>query len=156
MHWLPPEIWEPLKRGEHCPMCADMHLDENPHSYLVAELSQSFVRLPRNQYLRGWTIVACKRHVSELFELQPDELGAFWRDVTQVAQALERLYRPAKLNYGLFGNVCPHLHCHLLVQSYQDDPEKPINMHEQEVLLAAHEYQAMIQELRALLVGQPE
>lgn len=145
--WTPQPVWQALKQGIDCPMCADIHLDENVHSFLVAELSQSFVRLPKNQYMRGWTLVACKRHVNELFELTDQELAAFWRDVATVAKALDSLYAPAKINYAVFGNLCPHLHCHLLVQTYQDDPHKPINMHEQEVFLAPAEYQQMIKAL---------
>ena len=68
MKWMAPEPWRALKQGKACPMCADIHLAENPHSFNVCELSQSFVRLPRNQYMRGWTLVVLKRHAAELFE----------------------------------------------------------------------------------------
>lgn len=74
MKWLPPEVWTRLKDGIDCSMCADLHLDENPFRLKVAELRQSYVRLPRNQYLRGWTVVALRRHASELFELSDAEL----------------------------------------------------------------------------------
>ena len=147
-HWLPPEKWEPLKAGVGCPMCADLHLPENPFSFLVSERRQSYVRLPRNQFMRGWTIVAFKRHACELFELTPTELSEFWQDVSDVAQALDAIYRPVKINYGIFGHLCPHLHCHLLVHSYADDPHKLIDMNEQTVLLTSKEYQTMIDDLR--------
>lgn len=146
--WMPQPAWEALKQGIDCPMCVDIHLDENVHSFMVAELTQSFVRLPKNQSMRGWTLVACKRHVNELFELTDQELTAFWRDVATVAKALDALYTPAKINYAIFGNLCPHLHCHLLVQTYQADPHKPINMHEQTIFLTSVEYQQMIKALR--------
>lgn len=58
------------------------------------------------------------------------------------------LYTPAKINYAIFGNLCPHLHCHLLVQTYQADPDKPINMREQEPFLPPAEYQQMLKALR--------
>ncbi|MFN8491841.1 MAG: HIT family protein [Caldilineaceae bacterium] len=149
--WTPQPAWEALKQGLDCPMCANIHLVENVHSFLVAKLPQSFVRLPKNQYMRGWTLVACKRHVNELFELTDQELAAFWHDVATVAKALDTLYTPAKINYAVFGNLCPHLHCHLLVQTYQDDPHKPLNMHEQEIFLTPAEYQQMIKALRKQL-----
>jgi diadenosine tetraphosphate (Ap4A) HIT family hydrolase len=44
------------------------------------------------------TIVFLKRHVSELFELNDAELLAFCRDVATAALALQRIYRPAKIN----------------------------------------------------------
>ncbi len=146
--WLPPEKWEALKAGIGCPMCEDIHLPENPHSFLVAEREHTFIRLPRNQFLRGWTIVVLKRHACELFDLSPIELAAFWHDVTDTARALDALYRPVKINYCVFGHLCPHLHCHLLVHSYADDPHKLIDMNEQTALLSEAEYQKMINDLR--------
>ena len=89
-----------------------------------------------------------KRHACELFELTPQELAEFWQDVSEVAQALDAIYRPVKIDYGVFGHLCPHLHCHLLVHSYQDDPHKLIDMNEQTVLLTNGEYMSMINELR--------
>src|ERR1051326_3102240 len=136
MRWLPPAEWEKLKQGIDCPMCGDIHLDENPFSFLVAELRQRLVRLPKNQYLKGWTIIALKRHANEMFELSDQELLGFWQDVAQVARALDQLHSPAKINYGVFGSRCPHLHCHLIVRSYADDPTEPLDMLKEEVLLS--------------------
>lgn len=155
MRWKSPEEWSRLKSGETCPMCQDIHLHENPHSFLVTELSTSYVRLPRNQWMRGWTIVALKRHACELFELSAGELTGFWQDVTTVAKALDAIYRPTKINYCMFGHHCPHIHCHLLVRSFADDPSKPVDMHEQTVLLSDGEYKAMIQELQERIGSVP-
>lgn len=146
--WMPPEKWEPLKAGVGCAMCADIHLPENEFSFLVAERRQTFVRLPRNQFMRGWTTVILKRHACELFELSPQELSEFWQDVSEVARVLQAVYRPVKINYCVFGHLCPHLHCHLLLHSYEDDPHKLIDMNEKTVSLTDGEYQTMIGEMR--------
>lgn len=151
MPWLPKDQWNDLKRGIGCPMCTDVHLPENEHSFLITTLEHSHVRLPKNQYMRGWTLVAARRHVCELFEMDPTELAGFWRDVSLVANALDQRYHPAKINYGVFGNLCPHLHCHLVVQRYDDDPEKPLNMREREVFLDAAEYREEIAALQQLV-----
>jgi hypothetical protein len=42
-----------MKAGLNCVMCADIHLDENAFSHKVAEFEHTYVRLPKNQYLRG-------------------------------------------------------------------------------------------------------
>ncbi len=102
--------------------------------------------------MRGWTIVAFKRHANELFELTEQEMLEFWQDVSKVAKALDSLYQPVKINYCVFGHHCPHLHCHLLLHSYADDPSKPINMHEGQVLLSQQEYKPMVQQLRQALL----
>jgi ATP adenylyltransferase len=93
------------------------------------------VRLPKNQYQRGWTLVVLKRHAHELFELTEVELAAFWRDVARVAKALDYLYHPTKINYSVLGNLCPHVHCHLIPQTFDHDPHTPVNMNAQVVLL---------------------
>ena len=140
-----------MKAGLNCVLCADIHLDENAFSHKVAEFEHTYVRLPKNQYLRGWTIVALKRHANELFELTDSELRAFWRDVACVAEAIDRLYRPAKINYAVLGNLCPHVHCHLVPRTVEDDPRKPLNMNDEVVLLTPDEYRLAICALRKAL-----
>ena len=140
-----------MKAGVDCEMCADIHLEENEHSFLIAELSQSYARLPRNQYMTGWTVVAFKKHKSELFELDPVELAGFWQDVSHVARALEQHYSTAKINYMVYGNRCPHLHCHLVPLGYDSDPHAPINMLEKEVFLTPAEYEDTLDRLRRAL-----
>jgi len=149
--WTPPEQWTRLKSGHGCVICADAHLDENPFSYLVTELPHSFVRLARNQYMPGWTNVTLKRHASELWELADEELAGFWTDVARTARVLDDIYHPAKINYGVFGNLCPHVHCHLVPRMYGDDPTKPPNMTEEEVHLTMAEYTSIIETLRRQL-----
>jgi len=151
MRWTPPERWADLKRGIGCAFCADAHLDENPASFKVADLDYSIVRLPKNQYMRGWTVVVLKRHANELFELGEDELAGFWREVALAARALDDIYHPAKINYCVFGHHCPHIHCHLLVHSFDEDPSKLIDMHEGEVFLTDAEYEQMRTALRVRL-----
>ena len=52
--WMPRERWEGLVRGDGCPLCdPDVGEPENPFSFLVAELSVSYLRLGRNQHLAG-------------------------------------------------------------------------------------------------------
>ncbi len=120
MGWTSVAEWDRLKAGVGCPMCADIHLDENAFSYKVAEFEHTYVRLPKN-------------------------------DVAHVAQALDHVYHPAKINYSVFGNLCPHVHCHLILQTFADDPHAPVNMHAQVVLLAPDEYRAAIQALQQAL-----
>lgn len=145
--WQDPTRWERMKDGSNCPMCLDGHLPANDFSFLVVELAHSYVRLPRNQFMRGWTILILKRHACELYELTSTELAGFFTEVARVAQAVAGIYRPAKLNYGVFGNLCPHIHCHIVVQQVEDDPTKPLHMNEREVLLDDAEYVRMISEL---------
>lgn len=149
---MPPEKWQRLKSGEGCPICADAHLDDNPFSIKVAELDWSWFRFGRNQAARGWCIVILKRHASELWELDDAELAGFWRDVARAAQAVDRVYQPAKMNYAVYGNLCPHIHCHLIPQALAADPMKTLEaMGGPEVKLEPAEYAATIEALRRAL-----
>lgn len=145
--WQDPARWARMQEGADCPMCLDGYLPVNDFSFLVVELAHSYVRLPRNQFMRGWTVLILKRHACELYELTPAELAGFFAEVARVAQAVAGIYRPAKLNYGVFGNLCPHIHCHIVVQQTGDDPTKPLNMNEREVLLDDTEYARMVSDL---------
>lgn len=122
MPWIAPSEWKALVSGKSCPMCADAHEVENGSSLLVAELSHSFMRFSRNQYAKGWVVVIAKRHVCELHEMAPEELAGYWRNVAQASRALSDVYRPIKVNYMVFGNLVPHVHCHLLPRFPDHDP----------------------------------
>jgi diadenosine tetraphosphate (Ap4A) HIT family hydrolase len=64
--------------------------------------------------------VVSKRHVVEPYELPPSERAAFWEEATTVASALARVFRAAKMNYEIHGNVIPHLHLHLYPRAVDD------------------------------------
>jgi diadenosine tetraphosphate (Ap4A) HIT family hydrolase len=148
MKWKTPEEWARLKAGIDCPMCLESGLDENSHSFKVIELKRSIVRFNKNQYMQGWTTLVFKRHASELFEMTSEERAGFWNEVSLVAKALSEIYHPAKINYCIWGNIMPHLHCHLFPRSFDDDPGRPINQNEKEVFLAKEEYREIIDKIR--------
>jgi len=144
MNWSNPDKWLKLKQGIECPMCEDIHLPENQHSFLIAELEHVVIRLPKNQVLRGWTIVFAKRHVAELFEFSDTELCDFWRTVSQVGKILYAMYQPPKINYCVYGNLVPHVHCHLIPQSYSTEPQMLTVIDSKIEELKEEEYQQMI------------
>lgn len=100
-----------------CPYCTD-HTDE--FGIKILDLSASTVYLFREQSHRGRVIVASKYHVSELIDLPVRERQEFMEDVAKVASALRKLFNPAKINYGAYGDKGCHLHFHL-VPKYADD-----------------------------------
>jgi diadenosine tetraphosphate (Ap4A) HIT family hydrolase len=148
MKWKNPKEWARLKAGLDCPMCLESGLDENSHIFKVIELKRSIVRLNKNQHMSGWTTLVLKRHATELFELEQEERAEFWNEVSLTAKALNDIYHPAKINYCIWGNIMPHLHCHLFPRSFDDDPGRPINQNEKEVFLAKEEYREIIDKIR--------
>jgi diadenosine tetraphosphate (Ap4A) HIT family hydrolase len=79
----------------------------------VCELSLTRVYLMRNQNYPGRCVVAWKNHAREIFELSAEEQAGFATEVSLTAKAIHQLFAPDKLNYGIFGDLVPHLHCHI-------------------------------------------
>lgn len=109
-------------------MCADAYLPTNEHSALVGMTETSYVRLARNQEHPGYCLVILRAHVTDMAELTPADLSAFWADVQHAARAIDRVFQPKKLDYLVMGHRMPHLHCHLLPQHATDDPRRNVNI----------------------------
>lgn len=157
--WMPLEEWRSLVDGTRCPICKMVaSTEDNPLDLYVGRLPLSIVRLSRNQMARGYTVVYCQRHVIEPFDLTPQERQQFFDDVLAVAQALQRIYQPLKLNYQILGNSVPHLHCHIMPR-YHGDPAPHAPLPDSffgppAVQLAPEEYAAAVQRLREELHDQ--
>ena len=123
----------------------------------VAELAASKVYLFREQSHRGRVIVASKRHVSELVDLERRERQTFMDDVAKVASALHRLFSPEKVNYGAYGDTCGHLHFHLVPKYAADGFEwgTPFAMDPKRTYLSDAEYADLVATIKAeLVVGE--
>lgn len=84
----------------------------------IAPLEASTLHFYREQTYPGRYVLVYHRHVHRLTELEPEEYAALFRDVRKAADTLTRLYHPDKINYLILGDLCPHLHVHL-VPKYQ-------------------------------------
>lgn len=88
----------------------------------TAKLQVSTLYVNKDQTHKGRCIVALNRHVKELFQLDEKELHLFFEDVSKVAKLLNDVFRPGKLNYGIYGDLVSHLHMHL-VPKYEKSSE---------------------------------
>jgi diadenosine tetraphosphate (Ap4A) HIT family hydrolase len=120
MSW--PDDWADQVAGRDCVMCANLGRGDNEHTVAVAELPYSEVGLHRHSRLSGYCIVVWRHgHVAEPIDLTPDTAAGYWRDVLDVATAVQAEFRPVKLNLMMLGNTVPHLHTHVLPR-HADDP----------------------------------
>ena len=154
--WMPRERWEALMRGDDCPLCGAVAASEPADAYgvTIADLGLSRLRLAANQFSPGYCVLICARHVVEPYDLADEERAIFFGDMMRAARALERVYRPTKMNFELLGNAVPHLHCHLIPRYYGDAaPSTPLQLHlpEQTRLLSAEEYAGWAGPIRAAL-----
>ena len=109
-------------RDENCAYCQEGALVEK-FGIKITELGASKVYLFREQSHKGRVIVASKRHVSEMIDLDRRERQAFMDDVAKVASALRTLFHPTKINYGAYGDNGCHLHFHLVPKYANDEFE---------------------------------
>ncbi|MBV9023608.1 MAG: HIT domain-containing protein [Streptomycetaceae bacterium] len=96
-------------------MCTnDFTADDIGWGLLVNKGRFTNAYLWRSGQVRGYLVVIFTvRHVAEPTEMSPKEAAGFWREAVAAGRAVERLFRPVKVNYQLLGNAVPHAHFHL-------------------------------------------
>jgi diadenosine tetraphosphate (Ap4A) HIT family hydrolase len=150
--WMPREQWDALIRGESCPLCAEIQSGSTEEGFVVARLQISHLRLMRNQFLPGYSVLVCTLHAAEPYHLTAEEQVSFFQDLMRAARALDRVFAPTKMNYQILGNLVPHLHSHLVPRYHGDPaPGRPIDPNLQVVTLAPGEYQERIRRIQAEL-----
>ena len=84
----------------------------------IVDLKVSTLHFYRQQSYPGRCVLVYHKHIQKLTDLEPEEYMAFFEDASKAAQKLTELYHPDKINYLILGDLCPHLHLHL-VPKYQ-------------------------------------
>ncbi len=152
--WMPREQWDALVRGQGCPACTEVTSGEpaNEHGFFVADLDFSRLRLAANQFVTGYCVLLCHRHVREPYELSQQERSMFFEDMMRVGRARERVFDPMKMNFTILGNAVPHLHSHILPRYHGDPaPHHPIDPNADQVLLGPEEYKQRVDRIRSAL-----
>jgi diadenosine tetraphosphate (Ap4A) HIT family hydrolase len=111
-----------------CFVCERIKLiKEKKNPYLVKEMETGYVILEDYQFYKGYTIFSCKEHKKELHELNPDFRKKFLEEMSEVAEAVYKTFKPKKINYELLGNTVSHMHWHLIPRYKNDlNPKRPI------------------------------
>lgn len=103
-----------------------------------------------------WFILVPRRaEISELFDLAEADQQQFWKETTQLAQALQSAFNADKMNVATLGNVVSQMHMHVIVRR-RDDAAWPAPVWGN---VPAIEYQpaqveAITQRLRAVLTDE--
>ncbi len=111
-----------------CLACERIDLiKEGKNPYFIHELETGYVVLGDYQFFKGYSLLVCKKHVSELHEIELDYRKQFLLEMSQVAEAVYMAFKPEKLNYELLGNEVRHMHWHIFPR-YSDDllPRGPV------------------------------
>lgn len=75
---------------------------ENP--FFVKELETGIVVLGWNQHFYGYTIFMCKKHATELYQLDSEFLAKFMSEMVMVSKAVACAFECDKMNYECLGN----------------------------------------------------
>ena len=125
MSWDNSERWAQLIAGQDCPLCHGQHMT-NEQSFFVKEFPSGFLRLNRKLVGSGWYTLVAREHVTEIFQWTQAQRQGFFDTVAAIAATLKTLHEAVKINYVIFGNIVPHVHCHLVVRKETEDPQAPI------------------------------
>jgi diadenosine tetraphosphate (Ap4A) HIT family hydrolase len=108
---------------EECPFCNP----ENRECVLGSDLSYAI----RDAYPvnGGHLLIIPRRHVSDFFDLQPNEVADLMSLLWEAKKRLAIEYRPDGFNVGVnvdtaAGQTIPHVHIHLIPR-YSGDVEDP-------------------------------
>jgi diadenosine tetraphosphate (Ap4A) HIT family hydrolase len=116
----------------------------------ICPLQVSTLYLFREQTYRGRCIVALNAHQPELFSLDDGTLHQFSKDVARAAHAVQKAFKPGKINYAVYGDLVPHLHYHI-VPKYKDGDcwGKPFEMNPSgKSILSDEEYGRIIRAIK--------
>lgn len=91
---------------------------ENP--YFVKKLKTGIVVIGWNQHFYGYTLFICKKHATELYELEPAFQAEYLKEMVIVAKAVSKAFNADKMNYECLGNGDTHLHFHLFPRKAGD------------------------------------
>ena len=110
--------------ADQCGVCERIgQIREGTNPYFVRELETGYVVIGDHQRFEGYTLLLCREHATELSQLAPDFRDRFLRDMAVTAEAVERAFRPDKLNYELLGaGKGRHMHWHIFPRRSGDTP----------------------------------
>ena len=82
----------------------------------VGELQLSRV-LMMNDARYPWVILVPRRPaIREMIDLDLRDRAMLYREIDAVSEAMQRLFKPLKLNVAALGNVVPQLHVHVIAR----------------------------------------
>ena len=134
------QLWAPWRLAyvaeagsqDGCVFCAEADSTLGEDSLTVARGERALVLLNKFPYSSGHVMVATRRHVAELGELEPEVAAEIHRLTTRTIDALRSIYRPDAFNVGwnlgevAGGSISGHLHQHVVPRWSGDTNFMPV------------------------------
>ena len=90
----------------------------------IARWPLSLVLLMNAQQWPWLILVPQQPGLRDLHDVAPADHGQLMGEIAQASRALERLFRPDKINVAALGNIVPQLHIHIIAR-HTTDPAWP-------------------------------
>ncbi len=130
-----------------CLICDRIEMIKNgTNPYFVKELETGYVVIGDHQHFYGYSLFLYKNHdKKELFDLDGQERAKFMEEMSIVAEAVFKAFKPEKMNYELLGMGDAHMHWHLYprrkgdIENYGNNGLGPVWSYPFEKIYAEHE-----------------
>jgi len=96
-------------------------------STFIKRLSLCEVRLNHNALFPWVVLIPMREGIVELYDMTSDERILLIEETSRVAECLEHIIHPTKINVGALGNVVRQFHMHV-VGRFENDPLWPKGM----------------------------
>ncbi|WP_066637356.1 HIT family protein [Desulfolucanica intricata] len=132
-------IWAPWRtvyigkdHGDACIFCEKLESNEDAKNYTILRGDKTFVIMNLYPYNNGHLLIAPKRHVGDLTELEPDEVLELGQMTQRMVKLLRSAFNPDGFNVGanlgkIAGAGIPgHFHIHVVPRWAGDNNFMPV------------------------------
>jgi len=87
-------------------------LEAGGNALRIARLPSGYLVLSEDGYLPGYCLLLAAPLAPSLEELDAERRATYLEDVGRIGAVLKAVAGCKRVNYGIYGNVDPFLHCH--------------------------------------------
>ena len=100
---------------------AELERGENP--LVLARMESGFAVMFGSQFLPGYCLLLASPQVDHLTDLPMEARSRYLLDMSILGQAIHEATGCRRMNYGIYGNLDPFLHAHV-VPRYEWEPDE--------------------------------
>ncbi len=94
--------------------------------YFITEFKHSYWILGDHQFFKGYSQIIYKEHIRDMHDLDLKVQSELFMEVMKADEITRKVLNPWKMNFGMYGNVVPHIHWHLFPRYETEvDNKKP-------------------------------
>lgn len=139
--WRLNYIKSTVKKRIECFICTYLNEDNDDDNLVVYRSKHSVVLMNRYPYSRGHVLVAPKKHIPNLQDLNLEELQDYIHLFKVTARVIEKILQPDYLDIGInIGRVAgagleEHVHIHIIPRWHKINNTYPVKFSDEDVYL---------------------